>query len=189
MRSGFQERLCDNAGRGALTSASESTLKFREESIAALLARAGHLIIRPFGAELRRRRMPVRVWRVLSTLADGDGVSVGQLADLTLSKQPTLTRLLDRMSESGLVERRPSASDHRKVLIFITAEGRERLGDLRERAREHEQTILANLVGVDIEQVKSTLRALIARCRSQRERPSAQKARRDGLTATMDDKE
>ena len=40
-------------------------------------------------------------------VADGEPISIGQLAQDTVTKQPTLTRLLDRMEARGQVERLP----------------------------------------------------------------------------------
>lgn len=127
--------------RCALNSTERPSGGFRDDYLAFLLARAHELVSGDFEGELRKRRMPVGVWRVLSTLADGDGLSIGELAKLTLSKQPTLTKLVDRMSLQGLVERRPSERDHRKVLVLITAQGRERLADLVVRAKHQERQV------------------------------------------------
>ena len=44
-------------------------------------------------------------WRVLATLTDSEGMSVGRLAQVSVSKQPTVTRLLDRIESKGYVER------------------------------------------------------------------------------------
>jgi DNA-binding MarR family transcriptional regulator len=44
-------------------------------------------------------------WRVLSTLSDGKPISIGRLAQISVTKQPTVTRLLDRMEAQGYVKR------------------------------------------------------------------------------------
>jgi DNA-binding MarR family transcriptional regulator len=147
-----------------LNSVEQSTRGFSDDYLAALLARASELVSRSFAVELRKRRMPMSVWRILSTLAGGDGLSIGKLAELTLMKQPTLTKMIDRMSLQGLVERRPSARDRRQTLVLITARGREHLSDLVVRAMEQERQVLAGLGEADVAQIKSMLRALIAGC-------------------------
>lgn len=61
--------------------------------------------------------------RVLRRLAK-EPRSLGQLgADLVLAP-PSMTRLVDRLEERGLIERRRDAEDRRKVLASLTAEGR-----------------------------------------------------------------
>lgn len=61
--------------------------------------------------------------RVLRRLAKQPR-SLGHLgADLMLAP-PSMTRLVDRLEERGLIERRRDDDDRRKVLATITAEGR-----------------------------------------------------------------
>jgi DNA-binding MarR family transcriptional regulator len=61
--------------------------------------------------------------RVLRRLAKQPR-SLGQLgADLMLAP-PSMTRLIDRLEERGLIERRRDDDDRRKVLATITPEGR-----------------------------------------------------------------
>ncbi|MEJ0071368.1 MAG: MarR family winged helix-turn-helix transcriptional regulator [Pseudomonadota bacterium] len=86
----------------------EAPRRFIDDYLSYLLSRASHLVSRQFHAQLKPRGMPVPVWRVLSTLSDGDGLPVTELAKITLFKQPTLTKVIDRMSKEELVERRAS---------------------------------------------------------------------------------
>jgi MarR family transcriptional regulator, organic hydroperoxide resistance regulator len=138
--------------------------RFVDDYLAYLLARASHLVSRQFHAQLKPRGMPVPVWRVLSTLSDGDGLPVTELAKITLFKQPTLTKVIDRMSKQGLVERRASERDRRKVLVFITPKGRALVGDLLVRAKQHERDVLAGHSDSEVERLKGALHTLIQRC-------------------------
>ena len=149
---------------GASDPPDEAPRRFIDDYLAYLLARASHLVSRQFHAQLKPRGMPVPVWRVLSTLSDGDGQPVTELAKITLFKQPTLTKVIDRMSKQGLVERRASERDRRKVLIYITPKGRSQLGDLLERAKQHERDVLAGHNDGEVERLKGALHTLIQRC-------------------------
>jgi DNA-binding MarR family transcriptional regulator len=142
----------------------EASRRFIDDYLSYLLARASHLVSRQFHAQLKPRGMPVPVWRVLSTLSDGDGLPVTELAKITLFKQPTLTKVIDRMSKQGLVERRPSDRDRRKVLVFITAKGRAAVADLLVRAKQHEREVLTGLTEADVDALKAALHNLILRC-------------------------
>lgn len=142
----------------------EAPPRFIDDYLSYLLARASHLVSRQFHAQLKPRGMPVPVWRVLSTLSDGDGLPVTELAKITLFKQPTLTKVIDRMSKQGLVERRASERDRRKVLVFITAKGRGQIADLLSRAKQHEREVLAGLSDADVNALKAALHNLILRC-------------------------
>ncbi len=149
---------------GASDPPDEAPRRFIDDYLAYLLARASHLVSRQFHAQLKPRGLPVPVWRVLSSLSDGDGLPVTELAKVTLFKQPTLTKVIDRMSKQGLVERRASERDRRKVLIYITPKGRSQLGDLLERAKQHERDVLAGHNDGEVERLKGALHTLIQRC-------------------------
>jgi MarR family transcriptional regulator for hemolysin len=76
--------------------------------------------------------------RVLFRLARKQNVSQRELADELELEQATLVRLLDRMAENGLIERRPDASDRRAKLVALTDHGAEQarlVGEIADRMR------------------------------------------------------
>lgn len=97
----------------------------------------------------------------MASLADGQPISIGQLAQDTVTKQPTLTRLLDRMEARGQVERLPHGSDRRITLVRITATGAQTVRSLIALAREHEERVLAPFGLARADQLKKTLRQII----------------------------
>ena|SRR5438105_3997206 len=68
---------------------------FVDRYLPALLAQAGLLISTDFHAIVKAHGLSVSEWRVLSTLADCESISIGHLAHVAVTKQPTATRLLD----------------------------------------------------------------------------------------------
>jgi MarR family transcriptional regulator, transcriptional regulator for hemolysin len=74
-------------------------------------------------------------WAVLVRLDRSEGLKQSELAEI-LDLQPiSLTRLLDKLSECGLIERRPDPIDRRAKRLFLTPAARpllEKLGDLGE---------------------------------------------------------
>ena len=61
-------------------------------------------------------------WRVLWAISKAEGTSQAALAE-TLEMQPiALARILDRMEEAGLVERRPDPDDRRALKLYLTRE-------------------------------------------------------------------
>ena len=75
-------------------------------------------------------------WSVLYRLQRRQGMAQGELAAL-LDVQPiTLARLVDRLCEDGLVERRPDDKDRRMKRLFLTAKGEATLESLDPVAAE-----------------------------------------------------
>jgi DNA-binding MarR family transcriptional regulator len=126
-----------------------------------LLARASHLISGEFHREVEAAGLSVPEWRVLATLHDRPHCTVGTLADIVLTKQPTLTKLIDRMAAEGLVEKRSGESDRRHALVSITALGRKRAAPLLARAQTHQEAVLRAFGAQDARRLRATLQRLI----------------------------
>jgi DNA-binding MarR family transcriptional regulator len=110
---------------------------------------------------VREHGFMVSEWRVLATLADGEEMTTGRLAEVSLTKGPTATRLLDRMEARGQVERLPDAADRRITRVRITPEGQRTVSALIALARDHENRVLAPFGLAQAEALKATLRGLI----------------------------
>jgi DNA-binding MarR family transcriptional regulator len=141
---------------------------FVEDYLAALLGQAAQLIQGEFHRVVREHGFSVSEWRVLATLADGQAMTTGRLAEISLTKGPTATRLLDRMVARGQVERLPDAADRRVTRIRITADGQRTVSSLIAMAREHEARVLAPFGLDQAEALKATLRGLIEQRRRTR---------------------
>ena len=107
-------------------------------------------------------------WAVLSRVDRAEGLNQAELAEV-LDLQPiTLTRLLDKLCDSGLIERRPDPADRRAKRLYLTDAARPVLVKL---AALGEETMAGALEGVapgTVEQmvaqlvtVKENLRRLI----------------------------
>jgi len=69
---------------------------------------------------LKRFRLDTMKWRILMLLNDRSPSSVGELARRSVTKMPTLTRVLIRMEEEGLIVRQADAGDKRYVQVTMT---------------------------------------------------------------------
>ena len=134
---------------------------FVDDYLPALLARASHLISGEFHRVVNARGFSVSEWRVLATLAGGQPMSIGQLAELAVIKQPTVTRLLDRMEASGHVKRLAHDADRRVTLVTITPAGSKLVAGLIPMARQHERRVLEPFGAKRAAELKSTLIQLI----------------------------
>ena len=84
-------------------------------------------------------------WAVLARLDRSEGLKQSELAEM-LDVQPiTLTRLLDRLSEHGLIERRSDPQDRRAKRLFLTPAARPLLAQLGELADDMMAKVLAGI--------------------------------------------
>jgi DNA-binding MarR family transcriptional regulator len=67
---------------------------------------------------------------VLFRLREQEGLSQVDLADVLELQPISLVRLLDRLVEHGLLERRHDPKDRRANRLFLTARGRQLVDDL-----------------------------------------------------------
>lgn len=96
-------------------------------------------------------------WVVLARLDRFEGLKQSELAEM-LDLQPiTLTRLVDRLCDSGMIERRSDPNDRRAKRLFLTPASRpllERLGALGE------DLMATALAGVDRDQIEKMVAQL-----------------------------
>jgi MarR family transcriptional regulator, organic hydroperoxide resistance regulator len=99
------------------------------EPLSPALFRALAKAFKGVNAELSRRLEPHGVHPgqdyVLDELWHEDGQPVGVLAGRIGIEVPTLVRTLTRMEAAGLLRREPDPGDRRRVIVRLTARGRE----------------------------------------------------------------
>jgi len=62
--------------------------------------------------------------RIMFPLWKEDGISIVKLTKETALTKSTLTSMLDRLEEAGYLQRVPCKTDRRKILIYLTDEGK-----------------------------------------------------------------
>jgi len=141
--------------------------RFADNHLSALLGRASVAISAEFHEDVRCHRMPIPHWRVLASLSDNRGISLSELAELTLINQPTVTRLVQRLEAKGLLRKSIDPIDRRVVRVFLTRRGHQKVDQLIALANERQRRILQ---GLDAEALKASLQYLIAFCAAKRSR-------------------
>ena len=102
---------------------------------------ASRLITRQYQPYLDQLGITYPQYLVLMVLWESDAVTVNDIAEKLILNTNTLTPLLKRMEVMGLLERRRSESDERKVVVSLTEKG---IG-LREKARVVPESLLQGL--------------------------------------------
>jgi DNA-binding MarR family transcriptional regulator len=134
--------------------------RFVDGYLGYLLGQANHALYKDFDAHVRAAGLSSIEWRVLATLHDSEPLTVSQLALEVLSKQPTVTKLVQRMCEQGWLALQADASDQRRTLVAATAAGRRAVKPLIERAREHEAKVLSALGATEKRALRNLLEKL-----------------------------
>ena len=75
-------------------------------------------------ATLAAEKLTVDQWRVLDLLSDGPGRTMSQIMAATGVPGPTLTKIVDKLIDATAVYRLVDPRDRRRVLAFISDEGR-----------------------------------------------------------------
>jgi DNA-binding MarR family transcriptional regulator len=126
-----------------------------------LLAQANREINRQLEARLSKEGVPVEQWRILKILSDGNGHSMGELADVVLLNHPTLTKMIDRMVSDALVYRVQDPNDRRKVLMYSSDRGKALTARLNPLAMSQEAHIAESYGDKSTNELKRLLERLI----------------------------
>jgi DNA-binding MarR family transcriptional regulator len=110
-------------------------------------------------------------WIVLFRLREQEGLSQVDLADVLELQPISLVRLLDRLVEHGLVERRHDPRDRRANRLFLTAAGRQLANDLDSLRESIATDVLQDIPAAAIETSLGTLRDVKDRIKSLAEPP------------------
>lgn len=110
-------------------------------------------------------------WIVLFRLRQQEGLSQVDLADVLELQPISLVRLLDRLVEHGLVERRHDPRDRRANRLFLTASGRQLADDLDSLRDSIASEVLQDVPAKAIETSLETLRGIKERIKGLAEPP------------------
>jgi MarR family transcriptional regulator, transcriptional regulator for hemolysin len=99
-------------------------------------------------------------WAVLARVERSEGLKQCELAD-TLDLQPiTLTRLIDRLCDGGLIERRSDPEDRRAKRLYLTPAARPVLDGLTRLGNDIMATVLAGIAPAAVEELLALLLTL-----------------------------
>ena len=108
-------------------------------------------------------------WKVLFKLSLRPELRQAELAEMLEIEPITLTRIIDRLEEAGLVERVRDPSDRRAWRLLITAQAQPLIAKLRGVADELFAEAFAGIERQDLENAREVL----TRIRENVSRPSA----------------
>ncbi|WP_018717414.1 MarR family winged helix-turn-helix transcriptional regulator [Arhodomonas aquaeolei] len=110
-------------------------------------------------------------WRVLAHLAREEPLSAGVLSERTNMDKPRVSRALQRMARSALIERESDAHDQRVAVIRMSAHGRATYERIAPLARAWERELLAGLDESECLELQRLLDRLQEQVARMRDRP------------------
>jgi MarR family transcriptional regulator for hemolysin len=116
-------------GRGAQRTAAKMSLDLKRQLVAQLVE-SSRLLRNYIDHRAKGRGTTRAQWIVLFRLRQQEGLSQVDLADVLELQPISLVRLLDRLVEHGLLERRHDPKDRRTNRLFLTRAGRQLVDDL-----------------------------------------------------------
>ena len=96
--------------------------------------------------------------RILGYLARNEGINQAGLADLLEVRPMTLVRQIDRMEDTGWIERRADPGDRRARRLFMTEKGRRVLSRIWDIASDTRDEALTRLSAAEADQLIEMLR-------------------------------
>ncbi len=123
---------------------------------------ASRLIIREYQPHLDELGITYPQYLAMMVLWENDALTVNEIARLLILNTNTVTPLLKRMEQQGLVERKRSLKDERRVIVALTQKGR----DMRQEALKIPEMLLSRILEGPFEKeelktIKTTLDKLV----------------------------
>jgi DNA-binding MarR family transcriptional regulator len=131
-----------------------------EEAAFLDLLRTTDMLARPLAQVLKTEDLSSTQYNVLRILRGApEGLPCGEIANRMITRDPDITRLLDRLEKRGLISRWRETKDRRMVLARITPEGLKLLARLDEPVQEAHRRQLGHLGRERLRELAELLRA------------------------------
>ena len=117
-----------------------------EEAVFLDLLRTSDVLSRRLAQVLKNEDLSSNQYNVLRILRGApEGLPCGEIGSRMITRDPDITRLLDRLEKRGLISRCREAKDRRMVLTRISPEGIKLLARLDEPVQEAHRAQLGHL--------------------------------------------
>jgi DNA-binding MarR family transcriptional regulator len=124
---------------------------------ASVVNRAAARVIEPAGLSLAQ----YNALRIIRGAGTG-GIATLSIRERMIDEGTTITRLLDKLEDAGLIRRERTVPDRRQVMCYVTDAGRALLDDLDPRVNAMDEEAVSALSGEQLEQLIELLDILRA---------------------------
>jgi MarR family transcriptional regulator, transcriptional regulator for hemolysin len=137
-------------------------MEFPERNFGFLLHDVARLMRKRFEQKARGLGLTRSQCSVLAHLARHEGIQQGGLAEILEIEPITLTRILDRLEQAELVERRAHPTDRRIRLLHLTPKAHPLLGEIFSIGAATREEALEGVAEAERDQVVAILSAMKA---------------------------
>jgi DNA-binding MarR family transcriptional regulator len=130
----------------------------RDDDIAYLLVQLGFHAARRFSERLAPLGLEPRQFGMLTRLAANEGKSQQAVGELIGLNPTRMVFLVDELEKQGLVERRRNPADRRSYELYLTDQGRAKLGEAQRVRTGNDREIGASLTGAQRRELATLLR-------------------------------
>jgi DNA-binding MarR family transcriptional regulator len=127
------------------------------ELLAWEIGETAHVLRRAFDRRAAAMGVTRAQWRVLAHLERKPGQRQVELADRLDVEPITLCRIVDRLEEAGLVDRRRDPGDRRAWQLYLTTAAEPLIVKLHQMADEHSGEAFAGLAKDTIAEIRRSL--------------------------------
>jgi DNA-binding MarR family transcriptional regulator len=127
------------------------------ETILPEIGETAHAVRKAFGRRAASVGVTGAQWKVMLKLTLRPGLRQTELADMLDIEPITLSRIIDRLEEAGLVERSADPTDRRAWRLHVTAKARPVVEKLQAIADEMTAEAFAGIPRKDVDTVRRVL--------------------------------
>ena len=145
-----------------MTSRNGHSMRPFGRSLPMQLMRAREAVMARFRPHLAGHGLTEQQWRVIRALQETGEIDSAALADACCLHAASLSRILPHLESAGLVARRTSRSDQRRVIVSLTARGRRLFAEVAPESEAVYAALTREIGATRLEEVYRVLDALIA---------------------------
>jgi MarR family transcriptional regulator, 2-MHQ and catechol-resistance regulon repressor len=125
------------------------------------------------GESVRQCGLTHAQFDIIATLGNTRGMTYKELGERTLITKGTLTGVIERLEQKGLVERERSSDDKRSFFVRLTPGGEGMFEDVFPKVIAHGKRLFAPYTDADFDAMDQTLRKLKQRIADASDTPAA----------------
>jgi len=128
-----------------------------EERVTFMVHRINARVAQVCNPVFARHAVDIYSSRILALLHEKKEIRVGDLVDIMVLPQSTISHQLQRMEKRGLIRRRRTLADNRSVAVTLTAQGRRTAQRCDQLSAEVYRAITASFTASELEELQLLL--------------------------------